>query len=202
MTLFSRVRVSLAAAAIGLMTATLPASAQEISESHLKAARAAIDSINATDPYDIILPQAAVALKEQLISKNPDLTDKISELIDQKALELAGRRADLEKEAALAYARVFSEADLNAIATFYNTPAGLKLLSDGPIVTREVSKAAEIWQNGLARDLAEQVGEALKAAVAEQAQNAPAPEGAAPAEGAPAEEAAPAEGETAPANPN
>ena len=33
--------------------------AQEIAESHLKAARAAIDAINATDTYDIILPQAA-----------------------------------------------------------------------------------------------------------------------------------------------
>jgi hypothetical protein len=31
-------------------------------------------------------------------------------------------------------------------------------------VTRELVKAADIWQNGLARDLAQQVGETLAAA--------------------------------------
>ena len=73
------------------------------------------------------------------------------------------RRTDLEKEAALAYARVFSEEDLNAIAAFYNSEAGKKLLSDGPIVTRELFKAADIWQRGVARDLAQSVGAKLAA---------------------------------------
>ena len=49
---------------------------------------------------------------------------------------------------------MFSEADLNAIAEFYNSDAGKKLISDGPIVTRELFKAADIWQRGIARDLA------------------------------------------------
>ena len=86
----------------------------------------------------------------------------ITSKVDEKALELASRRADLEKEAALAYARVFSEEDLHAIASFYTSPTGLKLLADGPIVTREVMKAADIWQRGVARDLAQNVAGALK----------------------------------------
>ena len=82
---------------------------------------------------------------------------------------MAARRADLEREAALAYARVFPEADLNAIATFYNSEPGKKLLKDGPIVTREVIKAAEIWQRGVARDLAGEVGKQLHQVVGAQA---------------------------------
>ena len=35
------------------------------------------------------------------------------------------------------------------------TDAGKKLLSDGPIITRELYKAADIWQRGIARDLAQ-----------------------------------------------
>ena len=97
-----------------------PSFAQEISEEHLKAARAAVDAINATDLYDNILPNAAVALKAELIQKNPDLESIITATVDGTTLKLAGRRADLEKEAALAYARVFSIEDLNGIATFYN----------------------------------------------------------------------------------
>jgi hypothetical protein len=177
-----------------MIVAASPSFAQEISESHLKAARAAVDAINATDFYDNILPSAAAALKRELIQKNPDLTSEITAIVDAKALELAGRRADLERESAMAYARVLSEEDLNAIAVFYNSPAGLNLLKDGPIVTREVSKAAEIWQNGIARDLAEQVGKELQAKLGKP-QAGPGLSTEPPAAGATTQ--APAEGTTA-----
>jgi hypothetical protein len=193
MTLVHRVRRLSAALAASVIVATAsPVFAQEISDAHLQAAREAVDAINATDIFDGILPAAAAALKSTLIEKNPDLQELITATVDQKALEMAGRRADLEKEAGLAYARVFAVEDLNAIATFYNSPAGKKLLADGPIVTREVTKAADIWQRGIVRDLAEVVGKSLKeetdrsAAQAAPAANqgaapAPAPEGEAPA---------------------
>lgn len=189
MTLVNRVRRLSAALAVIAVTAS-PVFAQEISDAHLKAAREAVDAINATDIFDGILPAAAAALKSTLIEKNPDLQAIITTTVDQKALEMAVRRADLEKEAALAYARVFSVEDLNGIATFYNSPAGKKLLADGPIVTREVTKAADIWQRGIVRDLAEVVGKELKTTVDSRAQAAPVDGAAPPAEGAaPAPEA-------------
>ena len=190
MTLVHRVRrLSAVLAASVIVATTSPVFAQEISDAHLQAAREAVDAINATDMFDGILPAAAAALKSTLIEKNPDLQEIITTTVDQKAIEMAGRRADLEKEAGLAYARVFPVEDLNAIATFYNSPAGKKLLADGPIVTREVTKAADIWQRGIVRDLAEVVGKSLmeqtggNAEVAPAATEgaAPAPEGAAPA---------------------
>jgi hypothetical protein len=200
MTLVHRVRrLSAVLAASVIVATTSPVFAQEISDAHLKAAREAVDAINATDMFDGILPAAAAALKSTLIEKNPDLQEIITATVDEKALEMAGRRADLEKEAGLAYARVFPVEDLNAIATFYNSPAGKKLLADGPIVTREVTKAADIWQRGIVRDLAEVVGKSLVEKTGGRAQAAPAAtEGAAPAP----EGAAPApEGEApAPAN--
>jgi hypothetical protein len=202
MTLVNRVRRLSAALAVIAFTAS-PAFAQDISEAHLKAAREAVDAINATDMFDGILPAAARALKQSLIEKNPDLQDLITSTTDQKALEMASRRADLEKEAALAYARVFSAEDLNNIATFYNSPTGKKLLADGPIVTREVTKAADIWQRGIVRDLAQVVGVSLKETMDSRAKAAPAA-GAAPAapvEGPAPESEAPApEGETPAAN--
>lgn len=182
MTLVHRVRrLSTALVASVIVATASPVFAQEISDAHLQAAREAVDAINATDMFDGILPAAAAALKSTLIEKNPDLQELITATVDQKALEMAGRRADLEKEAGLAWARVFSQEDLNGIATFYNSPAGKKLLADGPIVTREVTKAADIWQRGIVRDLAEVVGKSLLEKTGGRAKAAPATEGAAPA---------------------
>ncbi len=161
-------RVSAVLAASAFVALASQSYAQEIAESHLKAARTAIDAVNATDAYDNILPAAAQQLKQQLIQQNPDLTDLIISTVDEKTIGLAGRRADLEREAAIAYAKVFSEADLNAIAAFYNSESGKKLLAEGPIVAREVVKAAEIWQRGISRDLATEVGKHIEQVVKDQ----------------------------------
>jgi hypothetical protein len=161
MTLLSRVRMVAAGVAIATVFAVSPSLAQEISETHMKAARAAVAAIKATQEFDGILPAAARALKNQLTQQSPDLYDLIDKTVNEKAMAMTARYGDLEKEAATAYAKVFSEADLNAIAAFYSSDAGKRLLSDGPIVTRELLKAADIWQRGVARDLAVQVAEIL-----------------------------------------
>lgn len=183
MMLHNRVRrLSAIVATSAIVAFSAPAFSQDASESHLKAARAAVVAIHATDPFDNILPQAAASLEAQLIQKNPDLQELIAKTVSEKALALAARRADLEKEAAVAYAKVFSEKELNDIAAFYNSDSGKKLLENGPVVTRDLVKAAEIWQNGIARDLAQQVGEALGAAAGAKA-TPPADGTAAPADG-------------------
>lgn len=184
-----------AAVAAAFLTVLSAASAEEnITESHLKAARATVAAIHATEDFDKILPQAAAALKQELIQKNPDLQEIIIKTVDEETFALVPRRADLEKEAALAYARVISEQDLTAIAAFYNTDAGKKLLSDGPIVTRELFKAAEIWQRGIARDLAQNVGKKLNAVVQAKAPDPTAPQGTDPAAQEPAaQDSAPAQ---------
>lgn len=166
--------------------------AQEISETHLKAARATIAAVGATNSYDLLLPAAAQMLKTELIQQNPDLVDLISTTIDEKALALASRRADLEREAALVYARTFSEQELNAIAVFYSGEAGKKLLLQGPIVAREVNRAADIWQRGIQRDLATEVGKQISDVVDAQVKAGQQSGGGA---AAPAPEGAPAEGE-------
>jgi hypothetical protein len=133
-----------------------------VSEEQLKAARAAIGAIRATAPFDAILPTLAEQLKNQLIQAQPNFQDEISTTVDEQALALAARRGDLEKEAATIYAKTFSVEELNAIATFYTSPAGKKLLQDGPIATREIGKAVDIWAAGISRDLARETDKVLE----------------------------------------
>ena len=160
-------RCSLAATAAAMVAMAAPALAQEPSAEHVSAARAALDALDATDQFDAILPNAAQSLKTQLIQTAPNLQEVISVTVDETALSMAGRRADLEREAATIYAKNFSVEELNAIRTFYQSEAGKALLSKGPIVTRELLQAAEVWSNGINRDLATATEEALRATVGE-----------------------------------
>lgn len=161
--------IAVFATAVMVAAATPSMAADEIAASHLKAARSAISALKATEEFDQILPQAALALKSELTQKNPDLSDLISNTVDDQAVKLAIRRADLEAEAAKIYARVFTEQELNEISTFYNTATGKKLLDDGNIVGREVLQAAGLWQRGIARDLGQAVAEQLQAVMSAQA---------------------------------
>ncbi|MBP0615900.1 DUF2059 domain-containing protein [Jiella mangrovi] len=126
---------------------------ENISESHLNAARAAITAIHATDQFDEILPNAATQIKSELIANRPDMDAKISDMVDDAALKLASRRADLETEIARIYARMFTEDELKSIASFYTSEPGKKLLEQGPQATRSMLRAAEVWSRGIVRDL-------------------------------------------------
>mgnify|MGYP003676792316 CR=1 FL=1 len=151
-----------------LAAASHPALAQEISEDHLAAARTAIAALGSTDQFDAIIPGTAEQLKVNLIRTNADLQEVISATVDEEALKIVPRRSDLEKEAAQIYAKAFSKEELTAIAGFYNSAAGKKLIENGPLVTREVIKAAEIWSSGVARDLRVNVSKMLEEKVGER----------------------------------
>jgi hypothetical protein len=144
---------------------TMPARAQEVSEAQLAAARDAIASLNVTDMYDNILPNLAERLKGQFIQASPNFQTQISGVVDQQALALAPRRADLEKEAATIYAKSFTVDELKAISAFFNTEGGKKLLANQPLVSRELTKAAQIWANGVSRDLTNQSTEKLRGVI-------------------------------------
>ena len=153
-----RALIGAAAVAASLIA---PAAAQDVSESHLNAARDAIGAIRATAQFDNILLAAALNLKSQLIQANPDQEAIISATVDETALALAGRRGDLEAEAARVYANYFTEDELRSIAEFYASEAGQKLLANGPQATRDVLRAADIWSRGVNRDLAVEANQAL-----------------------------------------
>lgn len=169
--------------------------AQDPSPAQLDVARAAVEALHATDDFDAILPNAAEALKASLIQADPNLQEQITTTVNEQALKMAARRGDLEKEIASIYAKTFTTDELKAIADFYNSEAGKKLIKNGPAVTRDTIKAARIWSNGIARDLADATNKALKAKLGSKA----APTAKAPATDAPA--AAGASGAPTPGKP-
>jgi len=164
MSIYSQLKAGGAALILmGAIVSTNAFAQEEPSASHLAAAREAITALGATDQFDEILVNNAEGLKTNLIQSTPDLQPQIDAAVDEVALSLASRRGDLEKESASIYAKNFKEDELKAIAAFYTSDAGKKLLEAGPLVTRELLKAAEIWANGINRDMARMTAEKLHA---------------------------------------
>lgn len=148
-----RLRRGLLPFAVAAVWFAAPAAAQDISPAHLAAAREAVDAIDATEQFDQILLNAATQIKAELIVNNPNLQTEISNMVDENALALAPRRGDLENEIARIYAKLFTEQELREIGQFYKSEAGRKLIAQGPSASRDMMQAADVWSNGIVRDL-------------------------------------------------
>ncbi|CAN7309345.1 DUF2059 domain-containing protein [Rhizobium sp. LjRoot254] len=166
-------KLTAAAIIVAALGATAVRAADDVTPEQLKAARATIAAVGATTKFDVILPTIAEQLKQQLIQATPNFEPVINEVVDAKAIEFAKRRTDLENEAAKVYATSFTLEELNAITAFYTSPAGKKLIANGPIALREMNKAADIWATGVSRDLTKSASEAIEAKLAEANKTAP-----------------------------
>ncbi|ENN92255.1 DUF2059 domain-containing protein [Bartonella bovis] len=131
--------------------------AQDVKDQHLDSARKMIKAIQATDQFDNFLPSAAYNLKNELISGDPNLATTISEIVDKQALALAKRRADLEEEIAHVYVKHFSQEELDTIATFYNSAAGKKFLTEVPNIARDSYSVFDKWRSNVMQDLVKNV---------------------------------------------
>lgn len=159
-------KLTAAAIIVAGLGATAVRAADDVSPEQLKAARATIAAVGATTKFDVILPTIAEQLKQQMIQATPNFEPVINEVVDAKAIEFAKRRTDLENEAAKVYANSFTLEELNAITAFYTSPAGKKLIANGPIALRELNKAADIWATGVSRDLTKSATDEIEAKLA------------------------------------
>ncbi|MFD0918010.1 DUF2059 domain-containing protein [Pseudahrensia aquimaris] len=166
--MFPTIRNAFVSAAIA--TAAISGSfafAQEIDEATDKAARAAISATQATDTFDNILPQASLALKNNLSANNPDKASEIDAIVDEEALKLVERRGALEREAVKLFAANFTTEELQTIADFFSSETGKKYLATTPLLARELSKAGRVWGQGIQRDLGQNASKRVEELLAQ-----------------------------------
>jgi len=150
----------IAATIVGL--SAMSAAAQEFSQSHLELARIAATSSPLAKDLDTVLPLAVQNVENRLISLRPDLHEVISTTVQGVALRLAARRPDLDNAIALVWAREFSEEELKAIADFYSSPAGKKLVEVGPKLGTAMVQTVENWGSRVYSELLDKSREELK----------------------------------------
>jgi hypothetical protein len=76
--------------------------------------------------------------------------------------ELLPRLAEVTDEMARSYANAFTEPELQAILTFYRSPAGKKLIDQQPKVAEDSMRFAQDWANKLSDDVVKKMREELK----------------------------------------
>ncbi|MCC6983223.1 MAG: DUF2059 domain-containing protein [Bauldia sp.] len=144
---------SLLAALVAAGSLSAPAKAQDISESHLRAALAVIAAQPAFEDFNGILPRLVGEVAGRLTLQRLDLYKEISAASMDVGLQLAARRSDLNNDLARIWARAFTEEELTAIAAFFQSPAGRKLSELGPQMIESSNQAAQTWAERLGEEL-------------------------------------------------
>jgi hypothetical protein len=156
------VRAALFAAALAAAAAVQPAAADEIKPSQLAAALDAITAAQIPQGFDNILPRLAAQVEDSIIRARPDLHTQITQTVEATALKLADRKGDLNNDIARVWAKTYSEDELKQIAAFYKTPAGQKLLANGPQIAKDTLTAAKQWSDRVGAELLDKSRDALK----------------------------------------
>jgi uncharacterized protein len=146
-------------AALAQDNAAPPAQADEenFPPSHLAAAQEVIRLTESDVIFDDVLPRLAEQTRDLFIRSNPALTVEIEDTVNEVALSLVGRRIELSKQIQAIWARRFTEAELNELATFFGSPTGKKFVENSPTISALSIGAARQWEAILANVMVENV---------------------------------------------
>jgi hypothetical protein len=157
-----RILLGIAALVVTATVLAAPGRADEITPERMAAALEAVHSAKASKGFDNVLPMVTEKVQDQIIRLRPDLYKQITDTVQQQALKLIARRADLDNDVARIWANAFSEEELNAITAFYKSPAGLKFVDIGPKVIGESLQAVKRWSDRIGEELMEKSRADLK----------------------------------------
>lgn len=146
---------ALASALIAGAVIAGPALAQEqtFSESHLQAAKEAVQATKSIENFDNILPDVAERTRTLFIRSNPAQSAEIDTFVNESAVELIPRRKELDNAVYEFWARRFSEDELKQIAAFYNTETGKKLAQMDGVLAALTIGAAKQWSDAVGTDM-------------------------------------------------
>jgi hypothetical protein len=172
MSLSLRFARRLAAAALALGMATLPAAAQTASPpaaaakpatpEQIALARAIIDFTGAARAFNSVIPQLLVEARNRIVNTRPQLKDELDALLPTLQTKLLPRENDLVNEIAEVYASRLSESDLKTIVTFYRSDAGQKLTKLTPDILQESYGKAQEWSQKLSVEVMNLLREEMK----------------------------------------
>jgi hypothetical protein len=141
------------AAAMVIAALASPALSQDLTESHIAAARETIAAAHASEQFNEILIALADQTKALFQRSNPGAAKDIDEVVTSVALDLAKRRPDLDRELERVWAARFSEDELKQITTFFRSAIGQKYGQLAPVIIQDSMRSAGIWRDALSTDI-------------------------------------------------
>jgi len=139
-----------ALAAAVLCLAASAAQAQTPSAGAVATARELLAVKGGTALFEPVIPGVVETTKNNLLPTNPGLSKDLNEVSAQLRKEFDSKKAELDYEVAIIYAKHFTEQELKELVAFYKSPLGQKMLKEEPLAVDQSMKRAQDWSSDFA----------------------------------------------------
>ena len=147
-----RLRVLSVLSVVGLLLAAAPLAAQELTASHLAAARDLVQLTGASTSIERIIPALVEDIKRQTVTR-PELTKDLAEILKTMQPEMDQQRVQALGVAARSYAKFMSEPEIRDAVAFFRSPAGTKYAKVQPEITEDLVSSLGAWSQLVAEYL-------------------------------------------------
>jgi uncharacterized protein len=151
-----------AAVAVALAAVITPAHAQQPSASSIQVAKQLIAATGATTIFNPLIAGVVEQAKILFLQQNPALGKDLNEVAAQIRTEMQPRFSEITDEVAKLYASNFTEQEMKDILTFYQSPAGKKLLAAQGKVIESSMAFAQTWANNLSDQVIAKMRDEMK----------------------------------------
>jgi hypothetical protein len=158
-------RVARPAAVAIALAACVPAvhaQQQQPPASSIQVAKQLIAVTGATTVFNPLIAGVVEQAKILFLQQNPALAKDLNEVAAKIRSDLQPRFSEISDEVAKLYASNFTEQELKDIVTFYQSPAGQKLLTAQTKVIESSMAFAQTWANTLSDEVIVKIRDEMK----------------------------------------
>ncbi|MBY0531480.1 MAG: DUF2059 domain-containing protein [Xanthobacteraceae bacterium] len=138
------------------------AQAQAPTAAQVKLARQVVEISAASRVFEAAVPTVFNQVYGTYIQQNPDLSKEIAGVLQDLIPEFDKRKEEIAGIIAQTYATKFTEAELNDLIAFYNSPTGKKLITSGAEIGRDSYGKVQEWSGKLLQQLTERLKSEMK----------------------------------------
>jgi hypothetical protein len=160
--MFSRLTPAGLALAAGLVAASLPAYADEPTQSALNVALAVIADVGLKASVDNEVPTLAGEIQQQLAQLHPEMQASLHESLVALLPEFQKADSSVLTDLAHVMASRMTEQELKDTQAFFESPTGKKYLAVQPALLQELAISANVWRPKLATDMMGRLREEMK----------------------------------------
>jgi hypothetical protein len=138
------------------------AQAQAPDPERLAAAKEMMEASRVDRQFAQVIPLLLDRLKESFSRVAPERRAIIENVFEQMQSKFVSRRSELLDQIAVLYAQRLEAAEMRAVAEFYRSPVGSKLIDVQPDIMQESILAGQRWGARIGQEIEEEARRELK----------------------------------------
>jgi hypothetical protein len=154
--------LALAFLALALPAVASVAQAQAPDPERLAAAKEMMDASRVDRQFAQVIPLLLDRLKESFSRVAPERREIIENVFEQMQSKFVSRRGELLDEIAVLYAQRLEAAEMRAVAEFYRSAVGSKLIDVQPEIMQQSMLAGQRWGARIGQEIEEEARRELK----------------------------------------